>query len=498
MRVVPSKNSKTKLKPCNHNHAKDNQKTIATKKEMFIKAEPYKHQAEVFSFALKTLEKSKGVALLCDMGTGKTISTIAIAGALFAQNKITKMLVVCPKSIVDVWEIEFNKFADFDFNAVVLAGDTSKKAQMLKMLKGTNLQIAIINYESVWRLEKEILAFSPDFIVCDESSKIKNNQAKQAKALHRLGKISKYNAILTGTPINNTPLDFFSQYKFLDEQIFGKSFYSFRSRYATMGGYQNYQIVGYKNLAELTQKAHSIAFRIKLEDAVDLPCTIDETLVITLEPSAKKIYDAIDKDSHANLLLGEITTTNVLTRLLRLSQCSGGFIPSDADSKVQQVSNAKLDALEDIIDTCIGEEKKMIVFARFVPEIIAIEKLLKSKNIKYSVIKGDVIDRKEQVRQFQEDSDCKVFIGQIATTGMGLTLTAASVAVYYSFDFSYANYQQSRARIHRIGQKQKCLYLHLIAKGTVDEQILEALKNKSDIAKLMVDEYKKLLNGGKK
>ncbi len=96
------------------------------------------------------------------------------------------------------------------------------------------------------------------------------------------------------------------------------------------------------------------------------------------------------------------------------------------------------------------------------------------------------------MRIFQTDPECKVFVGQLQTTGMGLTLTAASVAIYYSLDYSYANYQQSRARIHRIGQTKKTLYIHIVAKDTIDGKIMDALKQKADIAKLLVDEWRQL------
>jgi len=121
--------------------------------------------------------------------------------------------------------------------------------------------------------------------------------------------------------------------------------------------------------------------------------------------------------------------------------------------------------------------------------------MLEKKKLGYRLIYGATKDRAEQVKDFQEDSDVKVFVGQLQTTGMGLTLTAASVAVFYSLDFSYANYEQSRARIRRIGQKVKCLYIHLVAKNTVDEKIMNALKHKGDIAKLMVDDWRTLLHG---
>ncbi len=460
-----------------------------------VKAKLFRHQQDAYDFALEIFKQGKAVALLADMGTGKSMMTIAITGTLEKECSVKKMLVLCPKSIVGVWEEEFRKFADYKYALTVLDGTMEKKKAAFGFMNGAALQVIVVNYESCWRLEKEITKWHPDLIVCDESSKIKTPSASQSKALHRLGRITKYNMILTGTPITGSPLDVFSQYKFLDDSIFGSSFYLFRNRYAIMGGYQNRMIIGYRHLDELVEKVHSIAFRIKIEDAVDLPPFIDKTQIVPLEPKAQTTYRQIEKDCYAELASGEVTARNVLTQLLRLAQCTGGFIRDDATGTAQQVSGAKLEALEEIVDTCIAEGKKVVVFARFVPEIEAIEKMLKDKGIGYSLIYGATKDRAEQVSKFQTDADTKVFIGQLQTTGMGLTLTAASVAVFYSLDFSYANYEQSRARIHRIGQKMTCLYIHLVCKGTVDEKIMQALKHKGDIANLMVDDWRTLLNG---
>jgi len=233
---------------------------------------------------------SKGCAFLMDMGTGKTITTIAVAGALNGKHKVKNLLVVSPKSIVTVWQQEFEKFADFPYQLAVLDGTGNKKADTIRYMVGTGLQVIVVNYESCWRLEDELMRWKPDMIVCDESSKIKNPQAKCSKALHKLGKVSEYNLILTGTPITNSPLDFFSQYKFLDETIFGSSFYAFRSKYAILGGFQNHQIVGYKNLQELVEKAHGIAYRIKLDEAVELPEFVEEMRPVELEKKAQQIY----------------------------------------------------------------------------------------------------------------------------------------------------------------------------------------------------------------
>ena len=439
--------------------------------------------------------QSKGCAYLMDMGTGKTITTIAVAGTLYNTGNIKRLLVVAPKSIVQVWQQEFDKFADFPYSLAVLDGDSGKKTDTIRHMSTFGLSVIVVNYESCWRLEGEISCWKPDMIVCDESSKIKNPQAKCSKALHRLGKASRYNLILTGTPITNSPLDFFSQYKFIDESIFGSSFFKFRGKFAILGGYQNHQIVGYKHLAELVQLAHSVAYRIRIDEAVELPEFVEEIRPVKLEKTAQQIYDSIDKDSLAELMSGEVTARNVLTRLLRLSQCTGGFIRDDEGGMVQEVSKAKREALEDIIDSCMEEGKKVVVFARFVPEIDSIAKMLEKKKIGYAMVKGDVSDRAEQVEAFQNDPDTRVFIGQLQTTGMGLTLTAGTVAVYYSLDFSYANYEQSRARIRRIGQTKRGVYIHLVCKNTIDEKVMAALKQKADVSKLLVDDYKKIIGG---
>lgn len=461
--------------------------------QMLLKVKPYCHQIAAFNFVTELFKTRKGAALLADMGTGKTLISIAVAGALFRRN-VRRMLVVSPKTIMEVWEEEFRKFADYPYALTVLDGDLAKKrAAFGYMISPAALQVIVVGYESCWRMEKEIEKWKPDFIVCDESTKIKNPMAKQAKAIHNLGRISKYNMILTGTPFTNGPLDIYSQYKFIDESIFGKSYYGFRAKYAIVGGYGNHQIVGYKNLAELAKKVHSIAYRIRIEDAVELPPYIDETRYVRLESSAQAVYYQLQRDCYAELEGGEITVRTVLTQLLRLSQCTGGFIRTDETGIAVQVSSAKLETLEDIVDACMDEGRKLVVFARFVPEIEAIAKLLKKKGIGYALIMGSVKDRAEQVRRFQEEHEVKVFVGQLQTVGMGLTLTAASVAVFYSLDYSYTNYEQSRARIHRIGQKDKCLYIHLVCKQTADEKVMAALAHKGDVAKLMTDDYKKLL-----
>lgn len=441
---------------------------------------------------------SPGFALLMEMGTGKTITSIAIVGKAYLTEKIKRLLILEPKSIVAVWEDEFLKFADFPYSLSVLTGTSQNKIKLLKAMPHRSLEIAVVNYDSVPLIEKELAAWYPDFLICDESSKIKNPTAKMSKATYRIAKVCKYRLILTGTPIQNNPLDFFSQYKVLDDSIFGKSFYAFKNEYAVLGTYN--QPIGWRKLPELAKKAHSIAFRVTKAEALDLPDTIDEIRPVALEGKAQKLYRAFVKESYMELSKGEqgapmaVTATNILARLLRLQQITGGFIRPDEESeRYEQISSAKLNALEDIIDTATSENKKLVVIARFIPEIKEICKMLDQKKIKYAHICGEIKDRAAEVDAFQNNPECMVFVGQLQTVSMGLTLTAASTMVFYSISYNFADYSQAKARIHRIGQKNNCLYIHLVVKNTVDETVLKALEQKENIATKIVDDWRSIL-----
>ncbi len=422
-------------------------------------------------------------------GTGKTLTSIAVAGALLEQGRIRRLLIVAPLSILGVWEDEFAKFAAFDYALTVLRGSTAQKAKAIQSADEGALQVLVVNYESAWRVEAALAKWRPDMIVCDEGHKIKTHNIAASKALHRLGAKARYRLLLTGTVITNKPLDVFSQYKFADPKVYGTSFYLFRNRYFDMTGYGNHTPVMKRSMeAEFTRRLHSIAFRATKAECLDLPDTTDIVRRVELEPTAMRAYRQLVRDSYAELRKGEVTATNVLTRLLRLSQLTGGFLLGDGGARPEQVSTAKLDALADILGSAEQDGQKLVIIARFVPELRAIGKLLAKRGIRYAQISGEIKDRDAQVAAFQNDPDVAVFLGQIATAGLGITLTAASTLVFYSLDYSMSNYEQTRARIHRVGQRRPCTYIHLVAQSTVDERVLRALRDKADLARALVDD----------
>lgn len=445
---------------------------------------------------------NKGFGLLFEMGCGKTLTAIAIAGAGYQMGKVERLLIVAPTSVVAVWPKELQEYAKFKYTCKTLLGEKKQRIKQIDdLLKFPfkALKVAVINYESTWRPEilEKLKEFDADMVIADESQRIKTYDAAQSKAMHELGDQARYKLILSGTPVQTAAIDIWSQYRFLDKTVFGDNFFKFRGRYAIMGDYGNKKIVGYKDLEGLIKKEHSIAFRVTKDEALDLPEQTFETRKIQFSQKEKNLYERIKKDSYAELDGGgHITATTVLTRLLRLQQLAGGFLVQDDAQKPQLVSRAKLDALGDIIeDYVIGSGKKLVIFARFIAEVKAIMELADKvlpKELKQVAIYGDIKkeDRGDIVKQFQEDPKTVLFIGQIDTAGTGITLTAADTCVYYSKNFNYATYSQSLSRIHRIGQRNCCTYIDLEIEGTIDELISKALSRKEDMAKTVVDNWR--------
>lgn len=478
-----------------------------------VKANLYKHQIRGANMALRAFgaldakTPGGGFGELFEMGCGKTLTTIAVAGALYNLGKIDRVLVVAPTSVCSVWPHDLNQFATFPWEARVLLGDKKKRLKALNELENwpfKALRIAVINYESTHRegIFEALAAYKPDLIVCDESQRIKNPSAAQSKALYKLGDAAPFRMILSGTPVQNNAVDLYSQYRFLDPAVYGANFYAFKNRYCIMGGYGQHQIVGYRNMDELVEKEHSVAYRVTKEECLDLPQQTFINRYVQFTDAEQAIYEQLRKSSFLELETGEnVTATTILTMYLRLMQLTGGFLTADESTRPKQVNTAKLDALADIVDDYVVDAgKKLVIFARFRAEIAAIENLLRLRKIQYGSIYGDVPmeERGKIVKDFQTNPDTKVFVAQIQTAGLGITLHAASTAVFYSYDYNYANYAQALARIHRIGQRLPVTYIHLVVDGSIDEKILAALENKEDMAKTVVDSWREVLTAPEK
>ena len=430
-----------------------------------FKLKPFPHQEEAIRRGLAFPQ----YAFLMEMGTGKTKSIIDLACIMALQDKISGCLIICPKTIIPSWEEEIKK-------------NCGKNCEILSKKHLTkNCFFGIINYEQIITIKDNEIWKQYSMVVLDESSKIKNPKAQRSKDIVKFFKDTKYKYILSGTPVSQNPTDIYQQFKFLNDKFLGfTSYYTFRNYYCTMGGYGNYQIIGYKDLPGLKAKIKAHSYQLKKEDCITLPEKIYEQRHIDMTPELRRQY----KDMKDNLILeieggDNITANIVLTKILRLQQIAAGC---HIDNKY----NNKLKELIDIIED--NSESSIIIWARFIPTIKMLEQVMKDKNIPYSILYGEIEDRAREIRLFQEGKT-RVFIGQIATGGFGITLTRASIAVYYENTFSMEERLQSEARCHRIGQKNNVVYIDLLYKNSIDSHVLQAIKHKQDTAKYLVNSF---------
>ena len=466
-----------------------------------FKTKPYAHQ-------LTALEKSwnkENFAYFMEMGTGKTKVLIDNLAMLYDKGKIDGALIIAPKGVVKTWyEQELpTHLPDHIENVSVLWQSNITKAQQEKLETlfeiETALHILVMNVEAL-STEKGV-KFASKFInshkvmmAIDESTTIKTPTARRTKNIIGIGKHAKYKRIMTGSPITKNPLDLYTQCEFLDPWLLDfTSYYAFRNRYAEMKTMhlrgRSIQVVSeFKNLGELSETVKNFSYRVLKEDCLDLPPKNFIKRHITLTPAQKKIYEQMKKAAMA-VLNGKVTTTmTVLTQLMRLHQITCGHFTAD-DGSVQEVESNRLNELMSILEETEG---KAIIWANYQRDVAQIIEHIEKK---YG--KGSIVDyygltpqenRQDNIRKFQNDSNCRFLIGTPQTGGYGITLTQANTVIYYSNGYDLEKRLQSEDRAHRIGQKKTVTYVDLICEDTVDEKIVKALRDKINIASEVMGE----------
>lgn len=439
-----------------------------------MKRTPWAHQREAFEFA----KTKRGAMLAMDMGTGKSYVTVALC----KEHKAKKILILSPLSVVNVWPREFDKHSS-GFRVVPLdTGTVAKKTELagvsLKVASVTNIPcVIVVNYESAWREPFKSFALSAgfDLVVLDESHRVKAPGGKASRFVGQFTKKGCRVLALTGTPAPHSPLDVYGQFRAVAPDIYGTSFNRFKRRYSVMGGYQNYQVVGYKNQGEMKELFDSVAITIKKEDALDLPELTHVEIPVTMSKVARGIYDAVDKEFFTEVESGLITIGNALVKLLKMQQITGGFVKDD-EGNLNELDDAKAQALKDLLTDC---DKPVVVFCRFTQDIQTIRAVAESLKLRH----GEVSGQQKDLDQARYPKDKDVLAVQIQAGGVGIDLTRASNGVYYSVGFSLGDYLQSLARLHRPGQKKKVTFYHLVATKTVDEKVYKALQDRKDIIK---------------
>jgi len=477
----------------------------------FFKIKPFKHQKDALDIGYARPE----FGYFMEMGTGKSKVLIDNLGLLYLEGKINFALIIAPKGVYRNWvEKEIPEhMSDQVPHRVIRWVAAPNKTQTDEMRSVKNkfdgLTIFVMNVESFSTLKGQKAgawlagAFGLNgMIAIDESTTIKNHKAKRTKSLIKIAQGFKYKRLLTGSPVTKSPMDIFAQFEFLRQGLLGvESFYAFQGRYAVMnkvkmGRTAFNQIVGFRNLDDLTQRTDPHTFRVLKKDCLDLPEKLYTSRVVSLTPDQHTMYRQIKE--HAMVVLNDmdlVSAPMVITQLLRLQQVLCGHLKTD-DGDTITFPSKRIDALLEILEEHDG---KAIIWSRFRHDIKHIMQTLETQFGEgcAAAYYGDTSDNVRQsiVKTFQEPrSKLRFFVGNPATAGYGITLTEASLVVYYANDFNLETRIQSEDRAHRIGQKNNVTYVDLISEGTIDEKIVKALRAKIDIgAKVLGEEAREWL-----
>jgi SNF2 family DNA or RNA helicase len=470
-----------------------------------FKTKPYEHQL----LALTKSWNKREYAYFMEMGTGKSKVLIDNIAILYDKGGINAAIIIAPKGVYRNWsskEIPIHMPDHVETQIAVWnpAPNRKQKKELTDLFEvNPELKILVINVDAfstkkgVSFVEKFILAHSV-LIAVDESTTIKNPKAQRTKNLLKLSINCKYKRILTGFPVTQSPLDLYSQCAFLSNNLLGyTSFYSFQNRYAKlfnrrMGQRSFRQVTGYQNLEELTQKLTNFSYRVLKKDCLDLPDKVYMRREVPLTPDQMRVYKQLKDYAVAQLESKElVSVTTVLTQILRLHQVVCGFVKDDNGEEVE-IKNNRLDELLNILSEVQG---KTIIWANYRHDIKRILNTLHDTVGVDAVASyyGDTPDEERQkiITEFQDpNSSLQYLVSNVQTGGYGITLTEASNVIYYSNNYDLEKRLQSEDRAHRIGQTNKVTYIDLVAKGTVDEKIVKALRNKLDLAQEVLGDEK--------
>jgi SNF2 family DNA or RNA helicase len=458
---------------------------------------PFEHQLT----ALERSEDKPEFALFMEMGTGKSKILIDEIARLYSKGRINAVVIWANKGCYKNWinqefPIHLPEHINYQMTYWDSAASMALQHSYIKLMQPFNgLKILVMNiealaYEKATKFAKIFCKAHAAYGVIDESTSIKSPKAKRTKSAIDIGRLCKYRRIATGSPITNNPLDVYSQAAFLGTHLLGfTSYFAFRARYAEMvqvilGSRTFRKIKGFCHLDELTEKIKPWSFRVLKKDCLDLPEKLYEYREVELTPEQIKAYATMKTAAYAELEGELATVTLALTKILRLHQIVCGNLKDD-EGVNHALPNNRISVLLDTIDEGSG---KFIIYATYISDIVAIREVISEEYGKNSVVTYYGETPKEArdlaVKRFQGDPNCRFFIAN-RTGAYGLTLTAAETVIYYSNDYNLEVRLQGEDRAHRIGQKNNVTYIDLISRGTVDEKIIKALRDKKTIADLV-------------
>ena len=451
--------------------------------------EPHEYQ----SFATDYIEHHPISVLLIDMGLGKTVITLtALFDLLFDSFEIHKVLVVAPLRVGLIsWPDELKKWEHLHFlKSSIVIGTEMERLRALK----AKADIYIINRENLeWLVTKSGYKFDFDTVVIDELSSFKNGRSKRHKALMTVRPYVKRIIGLTGTPAGNGLMDLWAEFKCLDYgSRLGRFITRYREEYFLPDKRNGMVVFSYKPQAgaeaRIYSKISDITISMKAIDHLKMPDLIEVERAVELDEHEISLYKELVEEMVLELKDKEITSANAAVLTGKLLQIANGAIYSDS-GEIVEIHDRKLDELEDIIEAANG--KPLLVAYWFKHDLNRIKKRLDKLGVIYKTL-----DKPENIRQWN-NKELQVGLIHPASAGHGLNLqSGGNTIVWFGLTWSLELYQQTVARLYRQGQKSgSVVVMHIIAKGTMDELVLRALKDKDITQTRLIDAVKAKIKG---
>ena len=419
--------------------------------------------------ATERILQQKRVGLFLDMGLGKTVITLTAIKELIEDFAIWKVLVIAPKRVAeDTWSREHEKWDHL--SGLRISKVLGTPAQRMKALKA-EADIYVIGRDNVkWLVELMGKSWPFDMVVIDELSSFKNPSAQRFKALRKVIPASDRVVGLTGTPSPNGLMDLWAEIYLLDRgERLGTTISAYREKYFRAGARNGYIVYKWEPYSysqkEIERKISDICMSMSAEDYLELPERMDNEIRIRLSPKEMKQYDQMEREQLLRIDDEAVVALNAAAVMNKLLQMANGSVYADGGDVVK-IHEKKLDALEEIIDTT-GEP--VLVFYSFRHDLEAIKKRIPDAR---------ELESSEDIARWNR-GEIPVLLCHPASVGYGLNLQdGGHVIVWYGLTWSLELYQQANARLYRQGQQKAVIIHHLIAEGTVDEQVMRALQHK--------------------
>ena len=493
---------------------------------MNFKTQPYAHQAQ----CLRLHGERSAFALTAEMGTGKTWIVLINTAQLYVTKRCDAALILAPNGVHTNWtrkELPKHMPDGVPYVAAAWGGKVSEQKMLERLMRPMDpLRIMTMNWEAMattkgFEAAAKFCESSRSLaIICDESDWMKSPKALRTKNLFKLRGYSRWRRIMTGTPFDGTPFSAFTQYNFLDPTILRCTNYTaFKSEYShTMAKYHPLvqhimkknklrwapQLIErdgegrpkYKNLEQLARLIGPYTFRVLKKDCLDLPEKLYKTITFKLTEEQRRVYRKAEKECRLEFQ-GEEMPFVKLAIATKLSQVTSGYYLHPFATEPVRIDgrNPKLELLRERIIAIVEAGHQVIIWARYKVQIHDIAEMIQGirlgdegdeRQIPFVTYFGETErDARTQAIDDFESGKARVFVGNQQAGGSGITLVAASYMIYFSNNFSMRDRLQSEDRAHRIGQTQNLTIIDIVAEGTVDEEVVDALVDKKDVSEVI-------------